>query len=140
MGEAVSQTMMKPHLIETIEPNFNALRQDFPILQQTIHGKPLVYLDSAASSQKPRAVMDALVHYYSKDHANVHRGVHTLSERATQAYEAARDKVKGFINARQREEVIFVSGATEGINLVAQSYGQRFVQAKDEIILSVMEH
>lgn len=132
--------MMKPHLIEAIEPDFNALRRDFPILQQKVYGKPLVYLDSAASSQKPQAVIDALVHYYSKDHANVHRGVHALSERATQAYEDARAKVKRFINAEREEELIFVSGATEGINLVAQSYGQRFVQEGDEIILSVMEH
>ncbi len=132
--------MMKPHLIESIEPDFSALRRDFPILQQKIHGKPLVYLDSAASSQKPQAVIDALVRYYSKDHANVHRGVHALSERATRAYEEARAKVKNFINASLREEIIFVSGTTEGINLVAQSYGQRFIQAGDEIIVSVMEH
>lgn len=131
---------MKPHLIKAIEPHFLTLRQDFPILEQTIHGKPLVYLDNAASSQKPRIVMEQLVHYYSKDHANVHRGVHTLSERATEAYEEARDKLKRFINARQREELIFVSGATEGINLIARSYGERFVRAGDEIILTVMEH
>lgn len=132
--------MMKPNLIETRELDFYALRQDFPILQQTIHGKPLVYLDSAASSQKPQMVLDAVMHYYSKDHANVHRGVHTLSERATRAYESTREQLRCFINARSVQEVIFVNGATAGINLVAQSYGKRFIQKDDEIILSVMEH
>jgi len=120
--------------------NFATHRQDFPVLQQTVHGKPLVYLDSAASSQKPQAVLDALLHYYSHDHANVHRGVHTLSERATRAYEKTRDKLRAFINAGHREEIIFSSGTTAGINLVAHSYGRSHVHAGDEIILSVMEH
>lgn len=132
--------MMNSCALKTTEPDFYLLRQDFPILQQKIHGKPLIYLDSAASSQKPQVVLDALSQYYSKDHANVHRGVHTLSERATAAYEKTRDRLREFINAKQREELIFVSGATEGINLVAQSYGGKFIQKEDEIILSVMEH
>ncbi|HSW71153.1 MAG TPA: aminotransferase class V-fold PLP-dependent enzyme, partial [Gammaproteobacteria bacterium] len=117
-----------------------ALKQDFPILRQTIHGKPLVYLDSASSSQLPQVVIDALVQYYSKDHANVHRGVHTLSERATAVYENTREQIRQFINAEASREVIFVKGATEGINLIAQSYGRRFIKKGDEIILSVMEH
>lgn len=132
--------MMKSLRLKNEEPDFYLLRQDFPILQQTIHGKPLVYLDSAASSQKPQAVLDALVQYYSKDHANVHRGVHTLSERATLAYENTREKLRSFINAKHTEELIFVSGTTEGINLVAQCYGKQFIKKDDEIIVSVMEH
>lgn len=115
-------------------------QNDFPILQQKIHGKRLVYLDSAASSQKPSAVIAAVSRYYSEDHANVHRGVHTLSERATRAYEDSREKIKKFINAAKSQEIIFVSGATEGINLVAQSYGRQAIKKDDEIILSVMEH
>lgn len=112
----------------------------FPILQQTIHGKPLVFLDSAASSQKPQCVIDALVHYYEKDHANIHRGVYELSERATKAYEDARITVQQFINAPYAHEIIFLRGATEAINLVAQSYGRSQFQKNDEIILSEMEH
>jgi len=115
-------------------------KNDFPILQQTIHGKPLVFLDSAASSQKPQCVIDALVHYYQKDHANVHRGVYELSERATQAYENARTKIQEFIHAEHAHEIIFVRGTTEAINLVAQSYGRPQFQQEDEIILSEMEH
>ncbi len=115
-------------------------KNDFPILQQTIHGKPLVFLDSAASSQKPQCVIDALVHYYQKDHANVHRGVYELSERATQAYENARTKIQEFIHAEHAHEIIFVRGTTEAINLVAQSYGRPQFQKEDEIILSEMEH
>lgn len=115
-------------------------RQDFPILKQNIHGKPLVYLDSAASSQKPQQVIDAVSHYYSHDHANIHRGVHSLSQRATDAYEKTREAVRGMINANSLEEIIFVRGATEGINLVAQSYGRTFLKAGDEILLTEMEH
>ncbi len=121
-------------------PDFNALRQDFPILEQKIHGKPLVYLDSTASSQKPQQVIAALLRYYSTDHANVHRGVHTLSVRATQAYEKTREQIRVELNAKSTQEIIFVRGATEGINLVAQSYGRHFLKKDDEIILSVMEH
>src|SRR5437870_8646337 len=116
------------------------IREDFPILQQKEHGKPLVYFDNGATSQKPQAVIDALAHYYSAENSNIHRGVHYLSERATAAYEEARSKIRGFINARNNQEIIFVRGTTEGINLVAQSYGRTFLKAGDEIIITAMEH
>jgi cysteine desulfurase / selenocysteine lyase len=116
------------------------IREDFPILQQKVHGKPLVYFDNGATSQKPQAVIDALAHYYSAENSNIHRGVHYLSERATAAYEAARSKIRGFINARNNQEIIFVRGTTEAINLVTQSYGRTFLKAGDEIIISAMEH
>ena len=116
------------------------LRKDFPILDQKVNGKPLIYFDNAASSQKPLAVLDALQHYYQKDNANVHRGAHTLSGRATDAYEAARDKVAKFINAAAREEIIYTRNASEAINLVAYSWGLANLTPGDEIILSVMEH
>ena len=116
------------------------VREDFPILSERIHGKPLVYLDNAATTQKPQAVLDALTHYYAHDNANIHRGVHLLSERATMAYEQARVKVQKFLKARKAEEIIFVRNATEGINLVAQTYGRRHVGEGDEIIISAMEH
>ena len=115
-------------------------RQDFPILHQQVNGKPLVYLDNAATSQKPIAVLDALRHYYEHDNANVHRGVHTLSARATDAYEGARDKVAAFVNAASRQEIIYTRNASEAINLVAYSWGLNTLQPGDEIILSVMEH
>jgi cysteine desulfurase / selenocysteine lyase len=116
------------------------VRADFPILHQEIHGKPLVYLDNAATSQKPLAVIEALQHYYSADNANVHRGVHTLSSRATDGYEGARDKVAAFINAAHREEIIYTRNATEAINLVAYAWGMNTLRPGDEIILTVMEH
>ena len=116
------------------------IRQDFPILHQEVNGRPLIYLDNAATTQKPQAVIDALVHYYQHDNANIHRGIHTLAERATQAYEATRQAAQQFINARELEEIIFTSGTTDGINLVANSYGRKFVQEGDEIIISAMEH
>lgn len=116
------------------------LRADFPILNQTVHGRPLVYLDNAATTQKPRQVIETLEHYYSADNANIHRGVHTLSQRATDAYEGAREKVRRFINAADLREIVFVRGATEGINLVAQSYGRNRFKAGDEILISAMEH
>src|ERR1039457_3931785 len=102
--------------------NWAKLREDFPILNQQVHGKPLIYFDNAATSQKPRAVIDALVHYYEHDNANVHRGIHELSNRATAAYEAARTRSAKFINARSPDEIIFTRGTTEGINLVAQAW------------------
>ena len=117
-----------------------ALRDDFPILRQKIHGRPLVYLDNAASTQKPQCVIDAERRVYEEYYSNIHRGVHDLSQRATDAYEAARDKVRGFLNAGRREEVIFVRGATEGINLVAASYGRANVGAGDEVLISGLEH
>ena len=120
--------------------DLKAIRQDFPILHQEIHGHPLVYLDNAASSQKPNLVIDAVAHYYRQDNANVHRGVHRLSQRATDAYESARDKVRGFLNAKSDKEIIFVRGATEAVNLVAQSFVRPQLQAGDEILISHMEH
>jgi cysteine desulfurase/selenocysteine lyase len=116
------------------------VRQDFPILHQKVHGKPLVYLDNAASTQKPRLVLDEMRHYYEHDHANVHRGVHTLSERATEAYEAARLKIQQFLHAPCLREVIFTKGCTEAINLVANSFGRKHVQAGDEVVITWMEH
>jgi cysteine desulfurase/selenocysteine lyase len=116
------------------------IRQDFPILAQRVHGKPLVYLDNAATAQKPQAVIDALCRYYATDNANIHRGLHQLSERATEAFEGARGKVQRFINAGDAREIVFVRGSTEGINLVAQSYGRKHVRAGDEILVTTMEH
>lgn len=116
------------------------IREDFPALQQQVHGKPLVYLDNAATSQKPKVVIDTLTRYYMAENSNVHRGIHFLSEQATQAYEGARDKVRRFLNASDPREIVFVRGTTEGINLVAQSYGRTYLKAGDEIIISEMEH
>ena len=116
------------------------IREDFPILRQTVNGKPLVYLDNAATSQKPQAVIDALVRYYSTENSNVHRGVHTLSQMATDDYEAARSKVQRFINAGDEREIIFVRGTTEGINLVAQTFGRQNIKEGDEIVISALEH
>src|SRR3569832_1068472 len=115
-------------------------RAEFPILAQEVHGKPLVYLDNAATTQKPRRVIEAIEHYYTADNANIHRGVHLLSQRATDAYEGAREKVRAFINAPDTREIIFVRGATEGINLVAQSYGRPRIKPGDEILITEMEH
>jgi cysteine desulfurase/selenocysteine lyase len=116
------------------------IRDDFPILREKAHGKPLVYLDNAATTQKPRAVIDRLVRYYETENANIHRGVYELSQRATSAYESAREKVATFVNAPDSSEVIFNRGSTEGINLVASSFGRTFLKPGDEIILSAMEH
>jgi cysteine desulfurase/selenocysteine lyase len=116
------------------------VRADFPALHQEVHGKPLVYLDNAATTQKPRQVLDALISYYTTANANVHRGVHVLSERATEAFEGARGKVQRFLNAADPREIVFVRGTTEGINLVAASYGRRFVGEGDEIVISAIEH
>jgi cysteine desulfurase/selenocysteine lyase len=116
------------------------IRRDFPILHQKVHGKPLVYLDNAATTQKPQSVIDALTHYYTTDNSNVHRGLHQLSERATEAYEGSREKVRRFINAAETREIVFVRGATEGINLVAESYGRSRVGAGDEVVITAMEH
>ncbi len=116
------------------------LRADFPILDQKVHGHPLIYFDNAASSQKPRAVIDALKYYYEHDNANVHRGIHELSNRATNAFEASRARVAKFINAKTDNEIIFTRGTTEGINLVAQSWGSQNIKAGDKILLTEMEH
>ena len=118
----------------------NQIRRDFPILKQKVHGKPLVYLDNGATSQKPQIVIDTLSRYYAAENSNIHRGVHYLSERATEAYEGARRTLQRFINAGSEQEVIFVRGTTEAINLVAQSYGRKFLKQGDEIIVSAMEH
>jgi cysteine desulfurase/selenocysteine lyase len=116
------------------------LRADFPILAQEVHGKPLVYLDNGASTQKPNAVIDAIGDFYARDYANIHRGVHTLSERATAAFEGARDRVQRFLNAADRHEIVFTRGTTEAVNLVAASFGGQRIGAGDEIILTGMEH
>src|SRR5687767_7044826 len=116
------------------------LRRDFPILNQKIHGKPLVYLDNAATTQKPQAVIDAMVRSYTEDNANIHRGVHLLSERATRAYEDARQKVRRFLNAPDPREIIFVRGTTEAINMVAQTFGRANIGKGDEVLVTEMEH
>jgi len=116
------------------------VRADFPILAQTVHGHKLVYLDNAATSHKPKAVLDAILHYYQFDNANIHRGVHYLSERATEEYEAARNRVQGFLHAGRASEIIFVRSATEAINLVAQTYGRVHVGRGDEVLITAMEH
>jgi cysteine desulfurase / selenocysteine lyase len=126
--------------VTTEKPLALKVHADFPILNQQVNGKPLVYLDNAATSQKPIAVLEALRHYYESDNANVHRGAHTLSSRATDAYEGARDKVAAFVNARSRQEIIYTRNASEAINLVAYSWGLANLQPGDEIILTVMEH
>ncbi|MDI1274995.1 cysteine desulfurase [Polaromonas sp.] len=125
-----------------VAPAFDVerVRADFPILQIAVEGKPLVYLDNAASSQMPQPVIDRLVRYQNTEHANIHRAVHTLSERATAAYEDARGKLQRFINAPDAREVIFTSGTTEAINLVMHGYGRKFIKAGDEIILTTLEH
>ena len=120
--------------------DIDAIRADFPVLEQEVRGKPLVYLDNAATAQKPRQVIEALADYYREYNANIHRGLHTLSEKATAEYEAARDKLRQFINAASLKEIIFVRGATEAINLVAQSYGRHALKPGDEIIITELEH
>jgi cysteine desulfurase/selenocysteine lyase len=120
--------------------NWSALRKDFPILDQEVHGRPLIYFDNAATSQKPRAVLEALDHYYEHDNANVHRGIHELSNRATAKFEAARERAATFLHARSPEEIIFTRGTTEGVNLVATAWGNQNVQAGDVILLTEMEH
>jgi len=116
------------------------IRSDFPILNQKVNDESLVYLDNAATSQKPNQVIDEMVRYYKNDNANVHRSVHTLGERATEEYEAARQKVQKFINAKETREVIFTKGATDSLNLVASTYGEEHIQAGDEIVITIMEH
>jgi cysteine desulfurase/selenocysteine lyase len=116
------------------------MREDFPIFRQLVNGKPLVYLDNAATTQKPQPVLDALTRFYTKECANIHRGVHFLSERATASYETSREKVRHFINAASVQEIVFLRGTTEAINLVAQTYGKTHVGAGDEVLISAMEH
>lgn len=123
-----------------IELDLEKIRKQFPVLHQQVNGKPLVYLDNAATNQKPKRVIDALTRYYEHDNSNIHRGIHTLAERATKAYEETRHTMQRFINAKHVEEIIFTRGVTESINLVSSSYGRAFVKAGDEIIISGMEH
>jgi cysteine desulfurase/selenocysteine lyase len=130
--------MMTADTISTID--LRAVREQFPILASTVHGKPLVYLDNAATTQKPRSVIDSVNQYYMSQNANVHRGVHYLSEVATFEYEKSRGKIKNFINAADNKEIIFTKGTTDSINLVAQSFGRAFISSGDEVIISAMEH
>lgn len=126
----------------TIENELNVyeIRKQFPVLERKVKGKPLVYFDNAATSQKPQVVIDAIVNYYSRHNANIHRGIHSLAEEATAAFEGTRDTAQKFINAPSREQIIFTSGTTEGINLVAQTWGRQNIKKGDEIIISAMEH
>ena len=128
------------HIAEMVFPDVEKLRKDFPLLQTQLYGKPLIYLDNAATTQKPQYVLDALSQYYTQYNSNVHRGVHALSQQATEAYEVARRKIAGFINARHDHEIIFTKGTTNGINLVAASFGKKFLSAGDEVLISAMEH
>jgi cysteine desulfurase/selenocysteine lyase len=129
-----------PETRRTAALDVERLRQDFPVLAERVNGRPLVYLDNAATTQKPRRVLDAISHYYHHDNANIHRGVHELSVRATDAYEAARGKLQRFIGASRPEEIIFTRGTTEAINLVASTYGRRHVTEGDEVLITAMEH
>ncbi len=124
----------------TAKPLVDLCRHHFPLLRQRVNGKPLVYFDNAATSQKPQIVIDTIMRYYMEENSNIHRGVHYLSERATQAYEGVREKVRRFINAASTKEIIFVRGTTEGVNLVAYSYGRTHVGPGDEVVISAMEH
>jgi cysteine desulfurase/selenocysteine lyase len=139
---ATTREVIHPPNREPSVPAFDVrrIREDFPILKQKVHGKPLIYLDNAATSQKPKVVLDAMQDFYLQDCSNVHRGVHLMSERATQAYEDTRTKVQHFLNAAESREIVFVRGTTEAINLVAQAYGRRHVQAGDEVLITAMEH
>ena len=116
------------------------IREDFPILSRLVRGRPLVYLDNGASAQRPRAVIDAESDYYERHHSNVHRGVHTLSQEATELFEGAREKLRRFLNARSDKEIVFVRGTTEAINLVAQAWGRPRLAAGDEIVITWLEH
>lgn len=120
--------------------NVDDIRKDFPILNREVHGKPLVYLDNGASSEKPKQVIDVIKHYYEFEHANIHRGVHFLSQSATTKYEEARKKIQHWFNAKHDHEIIFTRGTTEAINLVAQSFGRKYIKEGDEVIISTMEH
>ncbi len=128
----------RPSIMQKI--NVENVRKDFPILHQEVNGRPLIYFDNAATTQKPQVVIDAVSNYYEGYNANIHRGVHTLAEKATAAFEATRKTAQEFINAAEVEEIIFTKGVTEGINLVASSYGRKFLKLGDEVIISSMEH
>ena len=142
MSTAPAQRLDRPAVVAAAAAPFDveSVRADFPILSRTVHGKPLVFLDSGASAQKPRAVIDAISRCYEAEYANIHRGVYELSAKATQAYEGARARVQRFVNARSASEIVFTKGATEAINLVATSWGGAFLGEGDEVVLSVLEH
>src|SRR5256885_15452679 len=134
----ITETAHPAQMRRTID--WAGYREDFPILEQEVHGRPLIYFDNAATTQKPRPVLEALRRYYESDNANVHRGIHELSNRATAAFEAARARAAQFINARSADEIVFTRGTTEAINLVAHSWGGRNLKAGDGILLTEMEH
>ena len=134
------ETLRSTGPVHSPELDVARVRADFPILSRTVHGKPLVYLDNAATTQKPQCVIDALVRFYTEDCSNIHRGVHELSERATAAYEQTRSRIRRFINAAEEREIVFVRGATEAINLVAQTFGRMRLAAGDEVVISALEH
>lgn len=136
-GLAVVADLKKSALVKLDE---SWVRSEFPILSRLIHGKPLAYLDSAATTLKPRTVSERINRYYTWETANIHRGIHTLAEEATAAYEGARDKVRAFLGAEHREEIVFTHGTTEGVNLCASSWGRRFLKAGDEILVTHLEH
>src|SRR5579859_3414430 len=135
-------TLLAPNLSprQAVEFDPEAIRADFPILSTTVRGKPLVYLDNGATTQKPRQVIDAIARYYATQNANIHRDVYQLSQDATEAYESARRKVAAFLNTGDEKQIIFTRGTTEGINLVAASWGRKFLKPGDEVIVSAMEH
>ncbi|HLJ90734.1 MAG TPA: cysteine desulfurase [Candidatus Angelobacter sp.] len=140
-AETVSGTLTEPEK-SRVSAIFDveAIRREFPVLHQKVHGKPLIYFDNAATSQKPKVVVDAIVNYYHQDNSNIHRGVHQLSERATEAYEKVRGQIQHFLNAASPNEIVFVRGTTEAINLVAQTYGRQHVGEGDEVVISALEH
>ncbi|RYD71717.1 MAG: aminotransferase class V-fold PLP-dependent enzyme, partial [Sphingobacteriales bacterium] len=133
---------MTNSIFTPVEKSFDVakIREDFPILKTIVHGKPLIYFDNAATSQKPQQVIDRIIRYYEHENANIHRAIYHLSELATAGYEGARDTIQKHLNAAKREEIIYVRGATEGINLVASSWGRKNLQPGDEVIVSGMEH
>ena len=144
-GTTAPDDAFRPVLVDEVKlahPGFdvNAIRKDFPILAETVHGKPLIWFDNAATTQKPQAVIDRLAYFYAHENSNIHRAAHDLAARATDAYEAAREKVRGFLNAGSTNEIVFVRGTTEAINLVAQSWGRQNIEAGDEIIVTHLEH
>jgi cysteine desulfurase/selenocysteine lyase len=140
MSSTHQSTAVETQTAETSPMDVERIRKDFPILRQKIHGKPLVFLDSAASAPKPQPIIDAMSRFYAEDYANVHRGVYELSQRSTKAYEDTRVKVRRLINARSESEIVFVRGTTEAINLVAQTFGRTYVKEGDEILITAMEH
>jgi len=146
-AEAPEQTFLRQRLTSNVIPKSSSrpfevasVRDEFPALHQQVHGKPLVWLDNAATTQKPQCVIDSIANYYARDNSNIHRGAHTLAARSTDAFEQAREKVQRFVGAGSANEIVYVRGTTEGINLIAQTYGRKFLQPGDEIVLSTLEH